>query len=239
MKRFILILLGLVCSSAQADELLPPKGRVIVFQDGDNGSPAYTQFKRVVGNEPSGFVTWVGGDWNDYNTFLVRGFLCECKTKTAALLNIQIQDNQADDFANGKFDYKLGDIARSIKECGRPVFLLMYGEGKKTPAQYVAICRHMHDLMKKEDAHPAIVFDAASTVFRDADRPNAAYYPGDQYVDWFSVQVYHRWQIDLARRIALNARNHGKHLMIVETGPLASEPKCAMIGRHGMSLIFA
>lgn len=236
--RALMIVLTLTCATlAHAQQLnsrhLPPGGKVLVFTDGDNGCPEYQQWKTIVKTEPSGFVTWSGDnwEWNDLDVERMDGFLCHCDTQAAALINLHLIKSQADRFIEGQFDRKIRSMGESIKASKRIVYIHLLAEHNEggrhlLPAnKYVAAFRHLRRIVESTGARPAFVFDASNGFYEMGRRVDWSYYPGDEYVDWFGVCVYHPGQIHIARITALLARQHRKALMVVESGPLLTEPR--------------
>jgi beta-mannanase len=120
---------------------------------------------------------------------------------------------------NGKYDTYIRTWARGIRSVRGPVILRPMHEmngtwypwggfvNGNTPALYRAAWRHIHDIFAKEHVRNVTwmwSINRASAPDR-ADNTFAAYYPGDDYVDWTGVsgfnwgtsRSYSAWQ-DLA-----------------------------------------
>lgn len=97
--------------------------------------------------------------------------------------------------AEGYFDGYIKEFSRCLKSFDKPVFLRFAHEfdnpqypwspgGDNSPEEFKAAWRHVHNLLKKE-GHEKIIWVwnpwKAETM--------AAYYPGDDYVDWIGITL--------------------------------------------------
>jgi len=147
------------------------------------------------------------------------------------------------DIANGTYDTTIVSRAQAMRDFGHPIFLRFAHEMNGTwypwsgsanggsasgTAAYVAAWRHVHDLFAAQGATNVIWVWCAN----QNDSPSAAwnhwtnYYPGDNYVDWVSVDAYNWGTINGGWRsfgsmIGASAyRDYAatKPVMIAETG---------------------
>jgi len=105
---------------------------------------------------------------------------------------------------DGRFDAYIRSWARGIREAGGPVMLRpmheMNGDwypwdgsvNGNTPEQFRAAWRHMHDLFAQEGATNVTWVWSINHESVPGTKANryAAYYPGDEYVDWTAVSGF-------------------------------------------------
>jgi glycosyl hydrolase family 26 len=157
--------------------------------------------------------------------------------------------------ANGAWDDTIRRAAGLAKATGRPLYLRFAhemnlphsqwgaGEGNR-PADYVAAWRRVVDVFRTEDARN--VRFVWSPDVDDGSAPFAAWYPGDDYVDWVGLDGYNwgtarpgsRWQslLDVfGPSYARLTRLSDRPVMIAETASAeAGGDKAAWI-RQGLS----
>jgi len=97
--------------------------------------------------------------------------------------------------ADGHFDDYIIEFIQILKSYDQPIFLRYAHEfdnpqypwsavGNNTPEEFIAAWKHIHALIKAEGAHKIIM------VWNPWKAHNmAAYYPGDEYVDWVGFTV--------------------------------------------------
>jgi hypothetical protein len=111
------------------------------------------------------------------------------------------------DVANGRYDSWLTSQATAMRDFGRPMFLLFdeemngtwysYSPGAdgNTPADFVAMWRHVHDIFASVGASNVTWVWCPNVVQSLSDgtstpTPLAQLYPGDAYVDWTGLNGY-------------------------------------------------
>jgi Glycosyl hydrolase family 26 len=118
-------------------------------------------------------------------------------------------DFQLSDVISGSYDSYIREFAEAAKAWGHPYFMRFdwepngdwfpWGEGANDnqPGEFVTAWRHVHDIFAAVGATNATwVWCPYIDVHRFA--PIASFYPGDEYVDWTSLDGYN-WA---------NARSH-------------------------------
>ncbi|MEO5912995.1 MAG: autotransporter-associated beta strand repeat-containing protein [Luteolibacter sp.] len=138
---------------------------------------------------------------------------------------------------NGNFDAYIKSWALSAKAWGHPFFLRFAhemsgnwypwspGVNGNTSSQYIAMWRHVHDIFTRNGVTNITWVWCPNTIY-SGSTPIPPLYPGDNYVDWTSTDVYNRitnnWgnfsvrggpTLDQLISIA-----PGKPIMIAETG---------------------
>ena len=106
--------------------------------------------------------------------------------------------------ANGQYDAYIAQYARDVKAAGGPVGISLFhemngvwypwggGANGNTPADEVAAYRHVHDIFVQQGATNVTWIWSVNFQSRPTDYAHrwAAYYPGDQYVDWVAVSGF-------------------------------------------------
>jgi beta-mannanase len=138
---------------------------------------------------------------------------------------------------NGVYDPYIGSWATAARNWGHPFFLRLAhemngnwypwcaGVNGNTASQYVKMWRHVHDLFNGVGAMNVTWVWCVNTVF-STSTPIEQLYPGDNYVDWISVDGYNRlansWQdfsaLAAATITQLTNIAPGKPVMVAETG---------------------
>lgn len=129
--------------------------------------------------------------------------------------------------AEGRHDSEIRAMAVQVKQCGFPVFLRPgfefgpYGylerKGQTSREHYAKMFRRFVDVFRNEGVkNVAFVWN---TVGVEAYDYWMDYYPGDEYVDWWGVNLFSRRQIQGSGRFLEEAKKHGKPVMICESAP--------------------
>ena len=139
--------------------------------------------------------------------------------------------------AVGAYDSYIQTWATAAKNWGHPFFLRFAhemngnwypwcaGTNGNTSAQYVQMWQHVHDLFTQVGATNVTWVWCVNTVY-SGSTPIAGLYPGDNYVDWISLDGYNRlansWQdfssVAAATITQLTNLAPGKPIMVGETG---------------------
>lgn len=138
---------------------------------------------------------------------------------------------------NGDYDTYITTWATAAKSWGHPLFLRLahemngnwypwsVGTNGNTSAQYVQMWQHVHDIFTRVGA-TNVTWVWCVNVIYSGSTPIAGLYPGDNYVDWISLDGYNRlansWQdfssVAAATIIQLTNIAPGKPIMVAETG---------------------
>jgi hypothetical protein len=131
--------------------------------------------------------------------------------------------------AKGKYDDVVKQYAEWAKAVNRPIYLRIGYEfdgphNALPPKQYVKAYIRIVDLLRKEGAdNIAFVWHSyAAKPFNN--EPLAAWYPGDDYVDWVGISVFgHAYSTDFGpycNDVLQFAKHHQKPVMIAESSPV-------------------
>lgn len=122
--------------------------------------------------------------------------------------------------AAGEYDDSLRLICESLKQLDRPLYLRIGYEcngewNGYEPDTYRAAFRHVADMVREFDLPAALVWNVYP--------PETAmeYYPGDDYVDWWSFDLFDASDGESSGLAAFldSAHAHGKPVMIGESTP--------------------
>lgn len=138
---------------------------------------------------------------------------------------------------NGDYDTYIANWATSAKNWGHPFFLRFAhemngtwypwspGVNGNTPAQFVQMWQHVHDIFTSVGA-TNVTWVWCVNVIPGLPTPINQLYPGDNYMDWISLDGYNRlanpWQ-DFSAVVATTITQltniaPGKPIMVAETG---------------------
>jgi beta-mannanase len=136
------------------------------------------------------------------------------------------KEDATKDIYQGKYDYKLNQLFEVIKKFGNPVFLrLGYEFDKKdkyNPNNFVKAWQYIVDKYRKEkNINIANVWCACPYKGTSPVKP---YYPGDNYVDWFGIDIFSKRHFANSKNLQTEkflelAKKHKKPMMIGESSP--------------------
>ena len=143
------------------------------------------------------------------------------------LLGVFWHRSNDSNIAVGKHDQQIKLLANQVKQCGFPVFLRPgfefgpYGyterRGQTSREHYAKMFRRFVEVFRGERVkNAAFVWN---TVGVEAYDYWMDYYPGDEYVDWWGINLFSRRQILGSGRFLAEASKHGKPVMICESAP--------------------
>lgn len=130
--------------------------------------------------------------------------------------------------ASGQEDAQIRTMASAVKSLGYPIWLRFRWEMNRrnlqamvwSPEDYVAAWKHVRSVFAEEDAtNAAWVWCPLAAGFDETDA--AAYYPGDDQVDWLCADVYpdqDRSFADVIAPFMAWAKGHPQPVMIGEFG---------------------
>jgi FRG1-like domain/Glycosyl hydrolase family 26 len=249
MKKLILILivqLSIVLSHAQ--KFTPPNGQRLSFIGQD--IPSVNAYKGSGGFQtPAGVTTYI----NDANNGLRNTVGAANATNNAvqsanenpnSCISIgYYMVNQTNAIAAGQRDAQIRDLANYISEVNRPVFLRIGYEfdgawNAYNQTSYINAFKRIVDIIRQNPNAAkwlVTVWQSCTSVFDDnidGGRENiAAYYPGDNYVDWVGLSWFLlpnevstvggtvSTQSFLTTELVNFGRSHGKPIMISESTP--------------------
>jgi len=123
--------------------------------------------------------------------------------------------------AAGKYDENLNDLFKGLKSLDVPIYIRIgyecngYWNGYK-PEEYKKAFQHVTTLIRKQKLNAATVWCVAP---RGKLAEVMSYYPGDEWVDWWSVDIFRTQEFGNSKTIIEEAHKHGKPMMIGESTP--------------------
>ncbi len=152
---------------------------------------------------------------------------------------IGIDEEIAADSEDGKrYEERIRDVARVVSKAGVPAYIRIGGEMSgwwedQTPYVFPVAYRRVVDMFREEGAHNTsfvwCYMPAAPDDFDDVSAGRPKWYPGDDVVDWFSIDVFTqgdftgplgrgrlRTRAGRSERFLAMARHRGKPVLINE-----------------------
>ncbi len=155
---------------------------------------------------------------HDYPYLLVVGLLLHDSKR-----NINVNG-----IINGEFDSQITAFANRLKKVKSPVFLrpgFEFGENNRgfhntenlTADGFKEIWKRIYSLFSKQNVlNVAFVWNTVNT----ASFEYINWYPGDDFVDWWGINIFNTSQMRNARLFIANAKKHNKPVMICESNPI-------------------
>ena len=138
---------------------------------------------------------------------------------------------QCKQIIKGKHNKNLLELVKSIKNYKNPVFLRIgYEFNNPThnyqPKEFISAWKYIVDLFRKNDVkNIAFVWNCCTAFTRNIDEI-MKFYPGDEYVDWFSDNLFgarHFTEINnpkiITKTFLQEAEKHKKPVMVGESSP--------------------
>ncbi len=215
---------GVICASS--GKFVPPEGKILFFA-GQN-LESVDDYLKTVKIIPAGFLTYTSvqntdaltesvdlGGGEQYAQYYVNKY-----PNTALQIGLYMVD-ALDGIIEGKYDENIDKIASFIKNSHRPVFLRIGYEfdgpyNKYTPELYIKAYRYIVDRLRKDSVtNAAYVWHSFAVRI---SKPVTAWYPGDDYVDWFGISFFAQSEDNMRPMVSL-AKQHNKPVMVCEASP--------------------
>lgn len=218
--------------------LEPPAGRVISgwgqFSSAwDLGQPAgkgdaddLAAYEKAVAPHPPAMISfYVPLDFAMLPDFL-RHYRAFAATHGFFIANIAVNfRGREHDVATGMRDPAVLTLADGLKEVGRPVLLRIGYEFNNPyalyePSAYIGAFRHVTERFRNDKVNFATVWDA--TAYGFSDPHYMKWYPGDDVVDWWGINLFDEHDFTNAQSIAFvaDAERHRKPVLIGEASPV-------------------
>jgi len=122
--------------------------------------------------------------------------------------------------AEGRYDENLTVFLEHLKKIGVPLYIRIGYEcngpwNGYQPEAYKKAFRHVTQMIRKSGINAATVWCPHPNDLEEAMR----YYPGDEWVDWWAVDIFSPEQIQESKPLIAAAHKHGKPTMIGESTP--------------------
>lgn len=220
-------LMAVAYGNAAAARFEPPAGKILLMvgQSQEDvrdyvsaahvvpgGVMSYTSIERVQGLD----APWNEGDGTQFAQNLVEDY-----PDTVLQIGLWMVDDCAG-VARGDLDTNVDRLGAWIQSTRRPVFLRVGYEfdgphNHYPPQDYIQAYRHIVDRFHKQGVrNVAYVWHSYAN---NTSHPLEAWYPGDDYVDWFGITYFNQPQSFMQPMVNL-AKAHGKPVMIAEGSPM-------------------
>ena len=154
---------------------------------------------------------------------LIKSWLGKFPNFTALQIGLNMK-GLAEEVANGSYDNNINYFFTALNGLGRPVYLRIGYEcngswNSYSPQRYKDAFIRVTNLLRKH-----ALGNKAATIWSIAAGGRSDYmswYPGDQYVDWWSIDVFRPAEIksSTTQRYLADAASCGKPVMIGESTP--------------------
>ena len=211
----------------------PPDGKVILIVGQNAG--VFETYTASTGTTPAGFMVYTsvqemtGLDEASHYEGVTQYAqpMVDRYPNTAVQIGLYMVD-ALDQVTGGEYDGNIDKLGNWIQKIKRPVFLRIGYEfdgdhNHHDPAKYAAAYRHIVDRLRGNNVdNAAYVWHSVGS---PVSRPPEAWYPGDDYVDWFAISYFDQPESMMMPMVEL-AKTHRKPLMIAESTPRAGGSTC-------------
>lgn len=236
MRTVLIAALGLfLFSAAFAGEkeqvngkFVPPDGKVLFITGQGQGTNEALDYIRATGQVPAGFMFYTsvqdtsgldkpGVEYSgaNYGKFFADNY-------SNVVLQIGLWMSGAlEEIVQGVYDDNIDFLSKWIKKSGKPVFLRIGYEFDNPdfnydPDDYTNAYRHVVDRVRKNGvSNVAFVWHSYGVV---RNIPIAAWYPGDDYVDWCGLTYFAQGAVNM-KKMVFYAKQKEKPLMLCEVTP--------------------
>jgi len=131
------------------------------------------------------------------------------------------EEHYEHDVADGKYDKELVEMFKGLKALDVPIYIRIgyecngYWNGYK-PEEYKKAFQHVSKILREQKVNAATVWCTAP---RGKLEDVMKYYPGDEWVDWWAVDIFRTHDFGNSKPIIEEAHKHAKPMMIGESTP--------------------
>lgn len=223
-------------TKSAASAYVPDVDRIVLVV-GQNVD-SVTDYTTAIGSVPGGIMSYTstaGAEGlttaTNYGTGVINAQRFVSDTNygdTVIQLGLYINNDLAN-IIGGLQNANITAIGNWIKNAGRPVYLRIGYEfdapwNALPPDQYIAAYRHIVDAMRADGVTNAVFVWHAACSPTFGGNPVSAWYPGDDYVDWAGISVFHQFDGTLGTVADIDnfcafAKSKNKPIMIAESTP--------------------
>jgi len=191
---------------------------------GCDWSDNFKQYKKLTGDTPAGGVFWY--EFNGDTNFFWHNAKDNVGPGGVMAIHVGPSDRKAvEELLSGQRDENIRKLGSAFKEWGHPLFVAIGPEfdhkdnrAKYTTAQYVDFYRRVHRIWN--DMGVTNVAYVWHSCVENMGKQTWAFYPGDEYVDWFGISLYWPNQFQAAPTFASAARARKKPLIVMESSSI-------------------
>ena len=221
---------GGTCSAEKIKgKFIPPDGKVLLMVGQDKDT--IDDYVKSVKHVPAGVMLYTSiqnmdgllEEGKDYGSGVAHGqYLLEQYPYSVIQIGLYMVDGLEDTIA-GKYDRNIEKLGKWIKQAARPVYLRIGYEfdlpaNRYDPEHYQQAFRYIVDKLRKQGVdNVAFIWHTYSRI--NPGQSTMAWYPGDDYVDWFALSFFDAYNQANMIRFSRLAQHHQKPLMIAEATP--------------------
>jgi hypothetical protein len=209
------------------DQKFEPKGKKVLHGAGQSPETFKNYWDAVQQNKPIIYMTYIKFQSMDKWINRISDEIDPYPNIMLQIgLNFRIyKKDGTKDIFEGKHDETLMNFSNKLKSLNRKTFIrLGYEFDKKDrykPKDYIKAFRYIIEFLNKE-GHKNIAYVWCSCPYPGTEKFEP-YYPGDEYVDWFGVDVFDpRFfnNYEPTNRFIKMAKEHNKPVMICESSAI-------------------
>lgn len=205
-----------------------PKGKKIIHGAGQSLEMFREYWSAVDKNKPAMYMTYLKIPKTDVWIDKIQREVKQFPNLILQIgLNFRVEgEDKTKEISKGIYDREFAKFLKVIKDFGNPVFIRIGYEfdksGKYNPETFVKAWKHFVELYRKEKiSNIATVWCACPYT---GTAPVEPYYPGDNYVDWFGIDVFAVKHFannsnKQTEDFLLLAKKHKKPVMVGESSP--------------------
>jgi hypothetical protein len=224
----------------QFSRRLEPQGNTVLHGAGQSPDAFRHYYDAIGTSKPALFMTYVDlrEDLASYFQTLAHDLDQYAPVRLIPQLGLMMtgsadaahhpEQHYEDAVAAGDYDAQIGALCEGLRQLGRPVFLRIGFEFNGpwfgyAPVPYVAAWRRIVSALRQHDLHDvATVWCYYPLPWQVAGQPDYwAYYPGDDYVDWWAIDLFSAAEFTAEPTLAFlaDAERHRYPVMIGESTP--------------------
>ena len=205
-----------------------PKGNKVIHGAGQSLEMFREYWKAVGKNKPLIYMTYIKIQNMDKWVDKIQKEVKEFPNLILQIgLNFRVEgEDKTKEISEGKYDKEFDKLLKVIREFGNPVFIRIGYEfdkaGKYNPDNFIKAWKHFVDKYRNEKINN--VANVWCSCPYKGTAPVELYYPGNDYVDWFGIDVFTERHFANSTNKQTEAflklaKKHKKPVMIGESSP--------------------
>lgn len=246
MYMFLICLVSQIAFSSQpikAYSFAPEAGRTVLFIGQDQDT--INEYVKATGQIPTGVMIYTSvqeahglSQPIDYGSGIMHAQALIEKYPGASVQMGLYMVGALDDILSGVYDFNIDKIGEWIKNSNRLVYVRVGYEfdlpqNRYEPEPYKKAYRYIVDRWRSKDVKASYVWHSYG--YLNADKPMMAWYPGDDYVDWFGISFFNAFNDGNVKWMVNKAKAHNKPVMLAESSPFGNS---TTIGERSWTMWF-